>query len=346
MPYAPGIPDDVIRFTGPLILGFMFNWLLFGVLSAQVYYYSLHFRKDRKYIKWVVYGLWLWELAQSCVAGRDAFAFFGRGWGDPDIPLSAQYLWVEIPLMSGVINMTVQMFYAWRIHVLSKSYILPGLVTVIALLCGSSGIATGIYVAVDLKSSNVNLQSRADVVTELWLISGAVADIIICSYMLTWYWRTRRVLTFGATEDLITRTIRLSVASGLLTATIATIAAALFLGVQPSYFHMTPDLILGKLYSNSLVAHLNHRYRGHEESSLSYSVDEDRLARRFPHAQTTSVKLTSPHTASTDARRGQTITVTIDTQKEVHDDGIPMKSFSEPAREEDPEYGKPAILAD
>ncbi|KAI0314887.1 hypothetical protein OF83DRAFT_404825 [Amylostereum chailletii] len=294
--YAPGVPSDVVVLTAPQLLGFLWNWALFGVLTAQVYYYSIHFKADRRGLKLLVYGLYIWEVVQTALIGRDAFAIFGRGWGDLSVLVSAETLWFNSPFMSGTISITVQSFFAWRIYVLR------------------------IIVKITLSGSDAGLQAKTYPVTTVWLVCSAACDLIICICMIVWYMRTRVHVTFRATDDIITQVIRLSVATGMLTAAVATVDTVMFLVFQNNNYHMCPAIILGKLYSNSLLALLNQRYRVDNGSSSRYLYDTD-LSEQ-------------PSLQAVRARRGagadnvHHVAVNIVQESESNGDSIPMATFA------------------
>ena len=89
---------------------------------------------------------------------------------------------------------------------------------------------------------------------------------------------------FKKTRDLVTKLIRLTIKTGSLTATIAVVDAILFLAVPDSNYHITPALILAKLYSNTLLvkfnSHITISHEGSQSHSTSLSADistQDRI---------------------------------------------------------------------
>ena len=70
---------------------------------------------------------------------------------------------------------------------------------------------------------------------------------------------TRFDTSFKKTHDLVNKLIRLTVETGALTATIAVIDLILFLAASNTDYHITPALLLAKLYSNTLLVVLNSR---------------------------------------------------------------------------------------
>ncbi|KAB5592810.1 hypothetical protein CTheo_3730 [Ceratobasidium theobromae] len=103
----------------------------------------------------------------------------------------------------------------------------------------------------------------------LWLVSSAVADVAITG-ILTWYLHTHRT-GFSRTDDLITRLIRVTVQTGLITTIWAVADLIIFLAV-PNPLHLLFNLPLCKLYSNSLMSALNARGGWDENSNEETSI--------------------------------------------------------------------------
>lgn len=97
-----------------------------------------------------VYGLYTMELVQLIMATHDAFETLGRGWGNTSTLNNPQWLWFDVPLMSGIgrhhsirhlwcrqliaswlVSASVQIYFAWRIYVLSRSKILSGCIVMV-----------------------------------------------------------------------------------------------------------------------------------------------------------------------------------------------------------------------
>ncbi len=64
--------------------------------------YYLAFPNDKKFIKYLVYGIYIVELVQTILASHDAFATFGYGFGDLDALIDVHFYWLIVPIMSAV----------------------------------------------------------------------------------------------------------------------------------------------------------------------------------------------------------------------------------------------------
>lgn len=94
--------------------------------------YSMYFPNDTWRTKVLVYGLFACECVQSGLVLNDAWGWMVFGWGIPDSISNLQTNWLDVPVMSGFLAIVVQLYFAWRIWVLGKSYILTGVVVAVS----------------------------------------------------------------------------------------------------------------------------------------------------------------------------------------------------------------------
>ncbi|KAH8079065.1 hypothetical protein BXZ70DRAFT_651321 [Cristinia sonorae] len=254
-PELPPIPPIIAQLTGPLLLGHLFNWGLFGALSVQVYIYYLAFPKDRTLSKSIVAFTYTIELLQTVLSTRDAFRNFGTGWGNMIELDAVGWLWFSVPVLGSIISCLGQMFYAWRIWMLSKQYWTSIIIMVISLLQFSTGLYSGARAHLIGVFSKV--QEETFKTTILWLGGTAICDIIIAGSMI--YYLSRSKTGFRQTSELISKFIRVTVETGLICATFAILDLALFLAFKENNYHLAPSIALSKLYSNSLLAVFNAR---------------------------------------------------------------------------------------
>ncbi|KAF8879468.1 hypothetical protein BD779DRAFT_1150238 [Infundibulicybe gibba] len=253
----PPIPPNVGASTGPLLLGYLFNWGLYGILSVQVYLYYLAFPKDRLSTKCLVFGTYLVETIQTILITHDIYDSFGSGFGNLTVLGSIQLEWLGVPIISGIVACAVQIFFAYRIFILSRSKLLGSVVCVIAVTQCGAGIAQGIQ-ALQLHDFS-NAQTKAFVSCIIWGAGSAGCDIIITISMTYYLSKTEASFKSGCTW--ITRLIWLTIGTGAMTAVVATVGIALFLAFPQKTYFQTSSLIQAKLYSNTLVVIFNSRIR-------------------------------------------------------------------------------------
>ncbi|PBK87026.1 hypothetical protein ARMGADRAFT_1168899 [Armillaria gallica] len=252
LPVPAGYPIE--RLSGPQIVGYLLNWGLFGTLSVQLYLYYLAFPKDRQFIKYLVYGIYIVEFVQTILVSHDAFARFGYGFGDLDALTEVHFNWLILPIMSAVTASVGQGFYAYRIYILSRSRIVPAFVICVSLTSFVAAMITGVL----FQASDINGWEES-IFLAISCAGYALGDIVIAICMT--YNLMRHNTSFPQTRILITKLIRLTIETGSLTAVVALAILILFYVSPHRIFYQTPSLVISKLYANTIYMVLNSRIR-------------------------------------------------------------------------------------
>ncbi|KAJ6549827.1 hypothetical protein B0H19DRAFT_1159817 [Mycena capillaripes] len=267
MSVLPEIPPGIALITGPTMVGICLNWGFMGLTVVQVYFYSTQFKSDPKTLKYLVWGLFVIDMLQTALVTADAFHWFVFGFGNMD-RLNDTFLnsW-DVPLLDSVISLVVQIFYCWRIYVLRKSFVFPVLITLVSVTQCVAGIVTAVKAH---QLGKLSLISTEVVEQTIWLVGSAVADVAI-AIVLSWTLLRARNKQFGS-SGVVTRIVQLTVETNALTASVAIIGLILFLAVpQHSTLVVPPTAIIGKLYTNCLIAVLNNRPTQNRNQTSQYS---------------------------------------------------------------------------
>ncbi|KAJ3531231.1 hypothetical protein NM688_g7603 [Phlebia brevispora] len=172
---------------------------------------------------------------------------------DPMALTTGNWVFATDPAMVGIIASMSQLFFAWRVKVLTNNVWVVALIIFSAFGSGLGGIGTAI--AIHFVPEFVDFQ-KFKVVVIIWLISAAVCDSAIAA-SLTWHLRKHKT-GFQGTDDVLNKIIRLTVQNGLVTALCAIIDLIAFLAT-PTGLHLAFNFPLAKLYTNSLMSSLNSR---------------------------------------------------------------------------------------
>ncbi|KAK0459321.1 uncharacterized protein EV420DRAFT_315080 [Desarmillaria tabescens] len=255
-PVPAGYPIE--QLSGPFIVACLLHWGLFGILSMQLYSYYLAFPNDKRYIKYLVYGIYVIEFVQAILVAHDMFAAFATGFGDMDALTNMHFDWLTVPIMSAVAACVGQVFYAYRIFILSKSRIVPIFVTCVSLTSSVAAIITGIYCfqAGDVTKLN---DRKTSIAVGIWCGASALCDILIAICMT--YYLMHSNTGFPRTQILVTKLIRLTIETGSVTAVVALLNLILFFTFLHQTFYATPALLMPKLYANTVYMVLNSRMR-------------------------------------------------------------------------------------
>ncbi|KAK7691408.1 hypothetical protein QCA50_004807 [Cerrena zonata] len=255
------------------MLGYMFNWGLFGALTVQTYVYYLSFPRDRRSTKVIVYSTYIIELLQTVLSTRDAFRVFGSGWGDLAEMNKVGWLWFSVPVLGSIISLIAQGFYAFRIWILSKNWWVCSAIISVSMAQCAAGFYSGYFshkVGDFSKVQDGNFR-----MVSVWLAGTALCDVIIAVSMI-WYLQ-RSKTGVRKTTVIITKFVHLTMETGASCAALAVIDLVLFLVYRHNNYHLAPSIALSKLYSNCLLVAFNARLRivggrNEEDSTLSGSA--------------------------------------------------------------------------
>ncbi|KAJ6559987.1 hypothetical protein B0H19DRAFT_840686, partial [Mycena capillaripes] len=224
--------------------------------------YYQAFPKDRLLAKSMMYSVYCIQLVDIVMSAYDAFQTFGYGFGSLSALGSIGLSWFTSPVITAIVSFIVQSFYAFRLHALSKSRIIPFLI-----------------VAVSLPSwftQNIVHDFRPPFLSaSVWLIGSASIDIIIAVCMT--YVLLVNDTGLRQTHALITKLIRLSIETGSVTALVAVTTAVLFYAFPERLYYITPVNIMPMVYANTMLAVQNSRFhisggRSTQPSSADVSV--------------------------------------------------------------------------
>ncbi|PBK61306.1 hypothetical protein ARMSODRAFT_1025823 [Armillaria solidipes] len=317
-PVPAGYPIE--KLSGPLIVGYLLHWGLFGTLSVQLYLYYLAFPKDRQFTKCLVYGIYIVEFVQTMIFTHDAFAAFGYGFGDMEALTDMHFNWSIVPVMSAAVACVGQGFYAYRIFILSRSRTVPAFVICVSLTSFVGGIITGIFSS---QAGNIiELDNwRMSIAVGIWCGASALCDIIIAVCMT--YYLMRSNTGFRRTQILVTKLIRLTIETGSVTAVVALVTLIVFLVFPHQTFYETPAFNMPKLYANTVYMVLNSRIRilGGRDTYTS-STDMSITSTMIRDITSQSTEGARP----TDGMQGRVLVVAI--PKEVFNDDHEMGQMS------------------
>ncbi|ESK89430.1 hypothetical protein Moror_16149 [Moniliophthora roreri MCA 2997] len=244
-------------YAGPLLLGYVFNWGLYGVLSAQVYVFWISFPQDALLARALVFGLYLLETVQTISLTHDSFQYFVYGFGDVASLRKWNNLWINVFAFNALVAPVFQFYFVNRIYILlSRSKLLPGIIIVLSITQFVSGMLHSIFIKGLSENKPFN-----PIPGFIWTGCGTVVDIAIAVTMV--YALSRYDTSYRETRGLIRRLNRLALETGGLIAVVNLVQPCIFILLPKGKAHIIPALVISKLYSNSLLAIFNSRVRIH-----------------------------------------------------------------------------------
>ncbi|KAK2467199.1 hypothetical protein APHAL10511_000748 [Amanita phalloides] len=253
---------SVTNSFGPLLIGTFFNMILYGILIVQCLFYFQTYKTDNSWIRILVLYLFLVETLNTGCDIAMMYQPLISEYGQPSAVKSFPTLFAAEPVVIVAVSTPIQFFFAWRIWLLTKSIWIPIIISLFAVASFAGGVWTTVMVAVvKLFSHKPELHKPALV----WFLSSCISDICItCVLVIS---LSRRKTGFAATDDAISKIIRMTVQTGLLTALFAIGDVVFFMTLPHTAYNFLWDLALSKLYSNCLLSTLNARSTRNNNSS-------------------------------------------------------------------------------
>ncbi|KAJ6537947.1 hypothetical protein B0H19DRAFT_1270325 [Mycena capillaripes] len=268
----PGL--NIPLLTGPLVLGYMWSYFLYGMLIVQVYMYCEAFPRDRLGIKALVWSMFILETGFTILITIAAWNAFGPGWGDPDTLGGIDWTWLPMLFLNATLAAMAQGFYSWRIWSLTNRRLwLPILIGCVMLTQVGAAFYSGMVMAIRGRTVPQLFALWKEIT--VWLGGSAACDLLITASLVYILARHKRTSRYQHTTGLINRLIRFNVETGSVTSVAALVEGTLWLSCRELNIHYIFFFILGRLYSNMLMATLNCRvplYQG--ASSMAITVPQ------------------------------------------------------------------------
>jgi len=159
--------------------------------------------------------------------------------------------------MISIVSALGQIFYAWRIWVLTKRIWIPVIILALALVQSGAGMWSGVWAHQIGHFSEIQMVTYK--VTSVWLAGTALCNFIIAASMTYTLLTSRSGMR--STNAVIVRIVRLVIETGTVCALFAILDLIFYLRFPHKTYHLILTTALSKLYSNSLFAVLNSRIR-------------------------------------------------------------------------------------
>ncbi|KAJ7464272.1 hypothetical protein B0H11DRAFT_2309443 [Mycena galericulata] len=308
---APFVLPDSAQRVSPLLFGSLFNSLSFGMLVIQIYVYRACFPRDRLIMKSLVYFVFLVIIVCICLNISDMYYWFGSGFGDSARLVNFRYSSIYAPILSPLVSTLVQVFFCYRIFIIKRSaWPITVLISMISVAQFAGGLGGGILALID----KYHLRSGIIIIlTYVWLVSAAAADIII-AVMMTYL--LLRTAVHPSTRDVVKDVVTLIIETNTFSALVAILTLGLLVGSGSTIDFICPSVVLPGMYApfsfflshtheldvasyaNTLLATLNNRAitsnkcRTNGDRNSTLAPAESALQSGFPAEQITGPPLT------------------------------------------------------
>ncbi|KAH9019292.1 hypothetical protein EDB84DRAFT_623159 [Lactarius hengduanensis] len=253
MPGSPVV--DIRNSFGAAFVGLFVSSTLFGLTIVQTWIYFWNYRnRDSKSLKFFVAFITFTDALHTIICVYAIYWYLVVNFGDVEKLQYAVWALNLQLILSIVINISVQLYYAWRVYIVSQSIIYPIIIVVSAVISSFFGIFAF--------AKEVALKRFSDFHSSAWmsyvgLSAVTVGDIVVAASMCWSLYRRRT--GFAKTDSVIVTLMAYSINSGLLTGLLS-LASTISIVVSPtSLIWLAFFWAMSKCYVNSLLAMLNSR---------------------------------------------------------------------------------------
>nr|GAT44242.1 predicted protein [Mycena chlorophos] len=239
---------------GPMLIGVLFNGILYGALVVQLFTYYDRYYKSDPFVRYLVVYLLIAETANTVFDINLIYQPLVTGWGNLEQLQKSPLFLRPDAAVTVAISTPVQLFMAWRLQRLTKHSVMPGIILLLALVSLAGGLSVTIKVSLQ---QDYSAFPAFKPFTTVWLAATAACDLLLSTALI--YSLKVRKTGVGPTDRYIDRVIRLTIQTGSITAVAALLDLFVFLFAPSATLQFIWDFPLSKLYSNALLSSLNSR---------------------------------------------------------------------------------------
>jgi len=210
------------------------TWFLWGILTVQIYYYSMFFN-DSWRLRTLVYGLYVIDSFQVFVNMHAVFKLLCNNWGDAEKLVVPGWTFCIMPVFSGLISFPVQCFFAyrvWKLRMTWKSQLAQIALKCIIAFVFLCGLAQGLSAVITggrlVELGDMRLISALNGYIALWLGGSTLCDAVITIMLILLLRSAGNQTEWKQTKSLIDSLIQQTVQTGLITTIAASVELILF----------------------------------------------------------------------------------------------------------------------
>ncbi|KAJ7213569.1 hypothetical protein GGX14DRAFT_696843 [Mycena pura] len=276
---------DADSTLGAFQIGALVSSILFGVTTTQAYIYYNRFPEDSPLIKATVAFTWSCEAGHLICVAHTLYTFTITDYGHPERLLERPpRSLIFFIFLTITIAVCVQVFFSYRIYILSKRLIIPCLTWVLSFVRSLCGITT---LVAGLKADNLAsfLAQWEWLAITTWALSAAEDVTITTSLVYLLY--NQRNRGHKRTVALVDKIILWTMETGLMTTTFSIVTLICFHAMQSNFIWVGLFVVEARVFANSLFASLNSRsvLRDISESMQGQHLSFPAGGQRSQHAE-------------------------------------------------------------
>ncbi|KAJ7054989.1 hypothetical protein C8F01DRAFT_467569 [Mycena amicta] len=291
-------PAPQTQAIGPLEIGVLLAFALFGVTTSQYYTYFCRFPNDSRKLKFFVCIVWLCETTHVISIAHTLYTSSVLDYNHPEglvyVPTSILVSFFA----NGLNSAFIQAFFGLRIYRFSDCTRYYKIVPVVIWILAAAQFVLAFLPII--AGELLGPIALVDFLTEQnWSVYSTMAISIACDFLIVFglvycLWR-QRVFAQNRTLVIVDKLIAWTIETGLITSTAATLELILFCTNAFDWRWLAIDCLLSGLFSNTLLANLNSR-------ATLRAIDQ-------PSAVDFSLRITTSMQRVSDSARSETITL-------------------------------------
>ncbi|KAH9981568.1 hypothetical protein BJV74DRAFT_83293 [Russula compacta] len=283
---------------GAAFIGLILKSILFGVTLAQTWIYFCSRecrRKDSTVMKGFILFITGLDTLHTSFCTYVLYWYLIRNFADLENLGVDHWSMVAQTIVHSSLTLLIQLFYARRLHLMSKSILLAMIVVVLAVFVFIAGIVFA------TREYSFKLFSRAGSLTWLaWVAMGSYlfSDLLIAVSMCWCLYHKRT--GFSRTDTMITNLMIYVIGSGMMTSLLGAASVISFAVAPATFYSMAINDLLSTCFVNALLALLNNRetIRG-GPTTYDVSSDSTRTGDKLKTGQTPNIINVNVHRTAT-----------------------------------------------
>ncbi|KAJ7491263.1 hypothetical protein FB451DRAFT_1515103 [Mycena latifolia] len=244
--------SDVRSTIGAAFAGCMTAVGLSAVLGFQTFLYFRIFPSDAFRYKALVAWIWLLDATHTILICTAVWQYAIENFANPDIVRKIFPALAITVAMTAIITLSVNVFYGWRIHKMSKqNWWLTG---PIAFLCVAR-VALAFTTTSEI--SFPEFAARFKILFTSGLAVSAVTDVIVSA--ARYYYLRNLKQGYSMTQEVVDAVVVFTINDGCLTCAVVITSIACWLRMPNNFVYLGIYFTIAKFYANSVLATLNLR---------------------------------------------------------------------------------------
>ncbi|KAK0203241.1 hypothetical protein DFS33DRAFT_971340 [Desarmillaria ectypa] len=262
---------------GAVYIGATIAAVFYGITILQTVIYYKQNHNDPWLFRYAVAFLWILDTLQVALSTHALYFYLIKSFGKYLALLRTIWSFPLQFLANMLIVCGVQALYAVRIWKLGRHFhmILPWFI----FLTVAATFGTGLYVIYDTYTLETFFTLEIlTIKTSIYAVFSTMAgaDFVIAGAMCFYLYKGRSMTSFSSTIKMIKGLMRLVVISGILTSACSLLTLVAYIAWPDTFAFVAIDLVLPKLYINSLLAMLNSR-----QSSMRLGMNGRRVHQKM-----------------------------------------------------------------